>query len=120
MRVLSVTCNHCGAPLEVPKKAKFVTCSFCSSRLAVHHSGNAVYTEVLESIEQKTAEIAEDVETIKHQNDLERLDREWMMGKQQFMVRGKHGEYRVPSTAGSVIGMVLAGGFGLFWMSMAA
>ncbi len=58
MRLLSLTCNHCGAPLEVPAKTRFLTCNYCSSRLEVHRSGSAVHTEVLEAIEERTKKIA--------------------------------------------------------------
>ncbi len=52
MRVISLTCDKCRAPLEIPAKTEFVTCTYCSSRLAVQRSGNAVDTEVLESANQ--------------------------------------------------------------------
>ena len=120
MKLLNLTCNHCGAPLEVPAKTKFLTCSYCSSRLAVQHSGNAFYTEVLEALEERTEQIAEDVEIIKVQNKLDQLDREWMAQRENHMVRGKHGEYRVPSKAGSMIGAAIAVVFGIIWMGIAA
>ncbi len=120
MRVISVTCDNCGAPLEIPKRTRYVTCSYCSSRLQVHHTGNAVYTEVLEAIEQATTAIAEDVETLKLQSELDRLDREWMMEKESYTVRGKDGEYNVPSAAGGIIGGAVAVVFGIFWIGMAS
>ena len=48
MELISVSCNHCGAPLEVPPGANYVTCAHCGSRLAVKRTGSAVYTELLE------------------------------------------------------------------------
>ena len=73
MKVISISCNHCGAPLDVPLKTRYLTCSFCESRLEVQQSGNAYFTSVLEAVSQ----IEEDVGTIKLQNELERIDREW-------------------------------------------
>ena len=95
MKVISVSCNHCGAPLEVPKKARFVTCKYCSSRLAIKATESATYTEVLEAIGERTEKIAQDVETIKLQNRLERLDREWQTDRRRFMTRDKHGVERL-------------------------
>lgn len=119
MRIQSVSCNHCGAPLDVSPKTRYATCAFCGSRLEIHRSGNAVYSEVLEQVAARTEQIADDVETIKLQNELERLDREWAMGREHYMIRGKNGEYNVPSSGGSIAGAVIAGLFGIFWITMA-
>ena len=48
-QVVSVNCNHCGAPLEVPQGTHFVTCQHCGARLQIHMNGGVVYTELLES-----------------------------------------------------------------------
>jgi hypothetical protein len=119
MRLISLTCNHCGAPLEVPANTRFVTCAYCSARLQIHRSGNAVYSEVLDEIDKRTERMADDLETIKLQNDLEALDRQWIMAREDFKVRGRDGEYRVPSKAGSVIGLVFVTIFGIFWTGTA-
>lgn len=57
MRVISLTCDKCGAPLEVGEEVRFFTCSFCGSRLAMHHAGGAIYTEALGRIDEKTDRI---------------------------------------------------------------
>ena len=116
MKLLTLTCNECGAPLEVPAKTKFLTCSYCSARLAVQHSSSAVYTEVLETIGRRTEQLADDVETLKLQNRLLRLDREWSEERQRYLVHDKHGRQHVPGTAGGAIGVVMAVGFGIFWI----
>ena len=38
-KLLNLSCNHCGAPLQVPEETKYLTCTYCSSRLQVEHSG---------------------------------------------------------------------------------
>ena len=118
MKLLTLSCNECGAPLEVPESAKFVTCGFCSSRLAVQHTSNAVYTEALEKIGKQTEQLAQDVETIKLQNQLERLDREWTQECEQYMVHDKSGKH-LPNATGSAIGAVVMVVFGIFWMGLA-
>ncbi len=120
MRLVSLNCNQCGAPLEVPEKVQFVTCDYCSARLSIHRQGNAVYSEALDEIERRTGQIAEDLETIKIQNELESLDRQWMLDRDRFKVKGQDGHYSVPSQAGSMVGMILAAGFGVFWTVTAA
>ena len=64
---LKLTCNQCGASLEVPEETRFLTCTACSSQLEVHRSGSTAYTEVLEAVEPVRVEL-----------ELEKLDREWM------------------------------------------
>lgn len=67
MTTLALTCNQCGASLEVPEETRFLTCTACSSQLEVHRSGSTAYTEVLEAVEPVKVEL-----------ELEKLDREWM------------------------------------------
>ena len=119
-QVTSVTCNHCGAPLQVPPTTRFLTCTYCGTRLEIHRSGNAVYTEILEAIDQRTAEMAQDLDVIRRQNEIERLDREWQLKRDSLMVRGKHGSVSKPSVAGGLVGALVAGGFGVFWTVTAA
>lgn len=120
MKLVSVTCNNCGAPLEIPPATRFVTCGFCSSRLEVHHSGSALYTHVLEQLKEQTRQIAVDVEVLKRQNELEQLDREWMMERERFQSRSRDGRYHVPTVTGSVVGAAIAVGFAIFWIAMAS
>src|SRR5687767_5937367 len=119
-QALSVSCNHCGAPLQVPAGTRYVTCTYCGARLEVHRSGNAAYTEVLEALQQKTTQIAGDVEAIRVQNEIERLDREWMMEREGYMVRDKRGGTHVPTAASSVLVSVVMVAFAIFWMSGAS
>lgn len=97
MKVLSLLCNNCGAPLEVKEGTKFCTCSFCNSQLKIQDTGNAVFSEVLNAIENRTKKIEQDVETIKLQQELDRLDREWSGTQQQYKIKGKDGHYSVPN-----------------------
>jgi hypothetical protein len=105
--------------LEVPAKTRFVTCNYCNARLEIHQSGSTIYSEVLESIDTRTEKIADDLETIKMQNDLEQLDRQWSMNLQDYQVRGRDGHYSIPSTAGAMIGGVLASVFAVIWIGFA-
>jgi DNA-directed RNA polymerase subunit RPC12/RpoP len=108
---LSVSCNHCGAPLQIPTGTRFLTCTYCGSRLEVHQSQGAVYTKVLQSIDK----IAEDVSAIRRQNELEQLDREWMLRRDSLLVRGKDGRTAIPSTAASVVVCIITVVVGIGW-----
>jgi uncharacterized Zn finger protein (UPF0148 family) len=117
VEVLGLTCNHCGAPLEVPTGTRFITCKYCSSRLEVHQTASAAYTEVVEALTEKTEQIAGDLETIKLQNRLEQLDREWAMLREKYMTRDKDGSVSAPSKVGSVVAGILAIAMGVGWIA---
>jgi hypothetical protein len=114
--VISVNCNHCGAPLQVSSGTRFLTCSYCGSQLAIHRSGGAFYTEVLQEIDARTQRIEQDVQEIKRQNAVEQLDREWEFRRQTFLVRRKDGSTHIPTTAGGIIGAFIAIVAGVAWM----
>lgn len=78
MELLSVRCNHCGAPLEVGRDTRYVTCQFCHSPLEVKRTESAIFTEEVAKIAKNTEQMAGSLEVIELQNDIERLDREWM------------------------------------------
>jgi DNA-directed RNA polymerase subunit RPC12/RpoP len=78
MEIQSVRCNHCGAPLEVGVETRFVTCQFCNSQLEVKRTESTVFTEEIAKITQNTERMAGSLEVLELQNDLERLDREWI------------------------------------------
>lgn len=110
--VFRVACNQCGAPLEVASGTRFVTCNYCSSRLEVHRSDSASYTSVLEAIQDKTAQMAEDLSIIRLQNELEQLDRQWEIEREQYKSRNKDGTTRLPETTpGGVVAQWVGGGF---------
>lgn len=76
MDTLSVRCNHCGAPLQVSDTTRFVTCQFCHSSLEVKRTDNSIFTEEVARIAENTGKMAESLEVIALQNEIERLDRE--------------------------------------------
>jgi hypothetical protein len=113
MDTISVSCNNCGAPLEVVGSTRFLTCNHCGSRLELHRTGSATYTAVLENIEQHASQIAEDVAAIRVQNELERLDRQWALERETLVMHGQDGRPTEPASGGA--GMLVGGLFvGLF------
>lgn len=47
MSILTLTCNHCGASLDVPEQTRFLTCTACASELVVYDDGNKACTDIL-------------------------------------------------------------------------
>jgi hypothetical protein len=83
------------------------------------HTESAVFSEVLDRIDRNTAGMAEDLEAIRREQEIQRLDREWALQRACFMQRDKHGNLHEPSTTGGMLGAFLGGGFGLLWTIMA-
>jgi hypothetical protein len=120
MDITKVSCNSCGASLDIAPGARFVTCRYCAASLEVKRTDSAVFTEVLTRIDKRTATMAEDLGAIRREQELERLDREWELRRQSLLVRGKHGSTSEPSTFGGIF--VIAFGLiaGIAWMAFAA
>jgi DNA-directed RNA polymerase subunit RPC12/RpoP len=119
METLSVRCNHCGAPLEVGSETRFVTCQFCNSQLEVKRTESAVFTEEIAKISENTERMAGSLEVLELQNDLERLDREWIASNPvSFDSDGR--PVRQTGTGGAAFGMVFAIFFAVVCFGMAA
>lgn len=119
MQLLSLTCQHCGAPLEVPAKITQLTCQFCGTRLRVQRTGSAAYTETLEEVAQQVARVASNTDQLKLEQEIARLDRDWMQGRERFMMRSKNGHMSVPGKTSALIGGAIVVVFGVFWTAMA-
>jgi DNA-directed RNA polymerase subunit RPC12/RpoP len=118
METQSVQCNHCGAPLEVGKATRFVTCQFCNSQLEVKRTESTVFTEEIAKITQNTERMAGSLEVLELQNDLERLDREWAASNPvSFNKNGQPVEQT--GRGGAAFGMAFAIFFAVICFSMA-
>lgn len=78
--LLSLVCNHCGAPLQPPASARFITCEHCGSTLEIKSEGGAAFTAVIERVEalgQRADQLTEKLEIVELNNELEELYRQW-------------------------------------------
>ena len=106
MEVSSLRCNHCSANLEVDTKIKYFSCSYCGSSLTIKHSGNVMYTEVIDEIKNNTDQLLAE-------QKVERLDREWMLERERFKKTGKNGNVSYPDESGNgalvgIVGLVVS------------
>jgi len=85
MKTVPLNCNQCGAPLVVLESARFVTCGHCHAQLAIHHEGGAVFTEVLAEIAARTENIESDIQALRTELDLERLDQSWEKSRREIL-----------------------------------
>jgi LSD1 subclass zinc finger protein len=113
-------CNNCGAPLQVPRSANFVTCNHCRTQLAVRREATTSYTEALEQVSKQTQALTEQVKYLTYQNELSALDRQWETERQQYMVKDKHGHRHVPGEVSSIIAGGAMGIMGLVFLGVSA
>jgi hypothetical protein len=121
-----LNCNECGALIQVPDAARYVTCNRCGAHLTVQRTGIATYTEAARRPPPESGptdpalrEMSERLEQLEYENELARIDREWEMERERYMVTSRYGRRYVPSAAAAVVMGVVAVGFGLFWAFMA-
>jgi predicted phage tail protein len=119
MKLQNLTCNHCGAPLQVPESANYVTCNHCSAQLAVRRSKHVAFTEQINKLAETTERLSRRVEDLSGQGKLAALDREWELKRADFMMTGKNGQQFLPSESGAIGGGVTIAIFGSLWTVMA-
>ena len=121
-QILSASCNKCGAGLELPPGLRYATCQFCGSRLEVRFAGGEVFTEVLDASNDGDRQIAHDLQLIKLQNELNRLDQEWALERERFRNHNGRGPVWPSEPNGcksGAIGLFVVA-FGLLWIIGAA
>jgi DNA-directed RNA polymerase subunit RPC12/RpoP len=120
MQVESINCNHCGANLEVSPTTQFVTCKYCGSRLAVRRTESTTYTELIDALAPPLNAMAEQMGHIAHEQELARIDREWEVERQQYLITNRQGVPQVPNATMSVIGGIVITVFGIIWTVIAS
>lgn len=94
----TVSCNGCGAPLDVSTSARFVTCGYCDARLRIEHTDSAVWTEEVEKlardqqrIVREQQKMSTELRRVKLEQQLADLEREWEHTRQSVMLRREDG-----------------------------
>jgi DNA-directed RNA polymerase subunit RPC12/RpoP len=91
---IALSCDRCGAGLDVPEGQRFVTCAYCGTRLEVRREGNVAFTAVQEAVarlDRKADELAHDLEEVKLRQQLQELDRAWDEQRAGLMLHTKEG-----------------------------
>ncbi len=116
MDLQRLTCDACGANLDVPDGVQFVNCRHCGASLQVQRTESVVYTKVLEAIQENTDRVRQNTELLRLQGQLAQLDRDWDRVSKSLMMQGKHGGSYVPTRTSAVVMGTVMPGFGLFWL----
>lgn len=96
MKVTTLACNNCGAPIDVPETTAYANCSHCGAKLAIHRNSTACYTEAVDKLNNAAELLDGRVQHILHQQRLEALDRRWEHERRGFMMEDKHGGLQEP------------------------
>jgi hypothetical protein len=104
-----VPCHRCGASLDIGPTASFVTCDQCGAELAVKRNSRGTITQSMAEAEGS----GDDAPTL--HRELYRLDRDWLLERQQYMVMNRYGRRYVPTSAGSIMVAAAVIGFGGVW-----
>jgi hypothetical protein len=113
-----LNCNNCGAPLDVPTTARFVTCNQCGAQLTIKRSGGVSYTEA--STGSALGDVADRLDEISRHNELARLDREWETEREQYMRTGRYGQRYRPTVGMSIFTGLIAVVGGSIWLIFAS
>ena len=119
MQLERLICNSCGAPLEVPMSAQFVTCVHCKTQLQIQRTGSATCTQQIADLAEKTEELSERIEDLAATSERSEIDNQWRIERENLMVRDKHGNSHVPTKGSAVSAGIMVVVFGVFWLVMA-
>lgn len=115
----SLICNSCGAPLEVPTSANFVSCNHCGTQLSINRSSDVTFTKQLARIEETTEALTEQLRELNTYQRLEALERDWRSRQMRFMLTSKNGKSYAPSKKMAIGSGLAATAFGVLWTIMA-
>jgi len=115
----SITCNHCGAPLQIPSGTNYITCTHCGSNLAVRRNASVVFTETIDKLSSTTEQLASQVARLERNQKLDSLDRNWQAHQKRYMITDSEGRQRLPDETMAIMGGVVAVVFGCFWTAFA-
>lgn len=103
MNTRTLSCRHCGALLPIAEAQRFMTCDYCSTQLEVVAKDDALCTEIVRDLQQKTQSLAVDVGVMKLRAELAALDDDFERYRRDHLARGQDGAPVTPSTVGSIV-----------------
>ena len=112
MKISTLKCANCSAPLKVEADAKVTQCDHCQAYLAIESGESGLATKRLEKLEHSTATLSAELRDVQRDLALEKLDRQWKRDRMRYGQTGRYGEVVMPSREGAntvlVIGVLFA------------
>ena len=68
----------------------------------------------------REAALTTELQELRLQNDLERIDREWQIERERYMFTGKYGYRYLPNRWSATLMVILTTAFGILWITMTA
>lgn len=108
MKIVRLSCDQCGAPLEAPARAQRFSCSYCGQQVAIDSSGperppRPPRMSQSESLRRR----------------LQKVDDAWVQERARFVREGRDGFSHIPGLLGPIFGMGAASVFGIFFIGIA-
>lgn len=116
MTIRKVSCQGCGASLEVSEEVRYVTCNYCDASLEIIHDATVTRSLLLRKLERNTDRLLDEVAVLRLGRELENLDEAWEKFCEATFARDSDGTVHEPSedesrgmaTIGMVIGSAIA------------
>ncbi|MDB6080520.1 MAG: hypothetical protein JWO82_4267 [Akkermansiaceae bacterium] len=77
MTIRKVSCQGCGASLEVSEDVRYVTCNYCDASLEIVHDTTVTHSLLLKKLERNTDRLIDEVTELRLARELELLDAAW-------------------------------------------
>ena len=77
MDLITLSCQQCGAPLEIPTGLSHITCGHCGAALVVRQHGAVFFTEKIESLERHTSKMQSEIEQLRWDRALDQFEQSW-------------------------------------------
>ena len=106
MKIVHLTCDQCGAPLEAPARARRFACDYCGSKLEVdaskpEHPPRPPQMEQSDELRRR----------------LQKVDDAWVRDRERFVRKGRDGFSRIPGVVIPVLFSAMGIAFGVFFMT---
>lgn len=84
MKLIALSCQQCGAPLEVPAELKHVSCAHCGAALVIKKQGSVLFTEKIEALELRASGVESDIKQLRMKLMLDRLKQDWQSRRKEL------------------------------------
>ncbi len=116
MKLVTLSCNNCGSPIEVRQRRRFINCPYCNVSLKIEVSRDAIYTrlrdvvyEASDRLDQSSdrlhsasRELNSQLRVLRAENALLEFDESWETRLDE-LAPYKHGRRSVPTRFGAVM-----------------